>query len=299
MKVFLIGSNGFLGGYLYSHYQSLGYEVIKFSYRPDLKIQWISQIETIFENNNFDLIINAGACQEGGDDCDALKRIIDSNILFPASLASIVLKYNPLACLINFGSSWQIDGEGNSFPFNAYAASKSAIEPFYDHFSLSGLRVATLRLYDTYGPNDNRNKIINLIADALIENRELKISPGMQMLDFVYIDDVISAVDSVSRQLGLFTCGTHLKYSIRSHSPVTILDTLNIMRSIVGDDKKDRVEVGGKSYRSRERFKLYQFSLPAPPGWKPKISLVEGLTKIIRDKETIFLNTLKNNVDKV
>jgi nucleoside-diphosphate-sugar epimerase len=292
MKILLTGSNGFLGGHLYAHYHSLGYEVIKFSYRPDSGIPLNSQIESIFEGHIFDLIINAGACQEGGDDCDALKKIVDSNILFPASLASIALKNNPMASLINFGSSWQIDGEGNNLPFNAYAASKSAIEPFYDHFSLRGLRMATLRLYDTYGPNDKRNKIINLIADALIQNRELQISPGMQMMDFVYIDDVISAVDIVIKELADSSGGIHLRYSVRSHRPVTILDVLEAMCSIVGVNNKDRIVVGAKPYRDRERFKLSEFSLQTPRGWLPRISLLEGLTMLIRDRELNYISGL-------
>jgi nucleoside-diphosphate-sugar epimerase len=294
MKIFLIGSNGFLGKHLYNHYHSLGYEVIKFSYRPDSEISWVSQVEGIFKKNNFDLIINAAACQEEGDECDALKRIIESNILFPASLASIALKKNPHTCLINFGSSWQIDGEGNNFPFNAYAASKSAAEQFYDHFSLSGLKVASLRLYDTYGPNDRRNKIINLIADALIQNHELQISPGMQMLDFVYIDDVISAVDFVSKELRASLDGIHLRYSVRSQTPVTILDTLKMMCTIVGYDNIERVVIGARRYRDRERFKLYEFSLPTPLGWQPQTSLIEGLTMLIEDRKANFLRGLKN-----
>ena len=62
--------------------------------------------------------------------------------------------------LINFGTSWQVDEMGNNLPFNAYASSKNSVESFFDHFALNGLRVPTLGLYDTYGPNDKRDKIL-------------------------------------------------------------------------------------------------------------------------------------------
>jgi nucleoside-diphosphate-sugar epimerase len=118
-------------------------------------------------------------------------------------------------------------------------------------------------------------------------------------LVFVYIDVVISSVDYVRNELKDSPCGVHLKYSIRSYNPVTILDALKMMRSIVGINNKDRVVVGAKGYRDRERFKLYDFSLPTPPGWLPRIPLLEGLIMLIKDREANFLSGLNSTKNKI
>ena len=285
MKILIIGSNGFLGSHLYSYYEKQGAEITNFSFRSEEAIRCVSRLEEIVRYKNFDLIINAGACQESNDDSLTLKKIIDSNVYWPAALASISLKYNAKACMINFGTSWQIDGEGNNSPFNAYAASKTAVESFYDHFKLSGLRIASLRLYDTYGKNDRRKKIINLIADALIFNKELLISPGMQALDFVYVDDVVSAVDVVYKELKGLKGGVHLNYSIRSYQVVTILEVINMMRTLRNEKSGDKIISGAKEYRDRERFKLFKNSPQTPPAWSPKVGLKEGLAMLLSDRE--------------
>ena len=84
--------------------------------------------------------------------------------------------------------------------------------------------------------------------------------------------------------------GVHLRYSIRSHCPVTVLDVLELMCSIIGGKNKNKIVIGAREYRDRERFKLHEFSLPTPLGWQPKTSLIEGLTKLMSERESIFLS---------
>ena len=283
MNVLILGASGFLGSSLSRHYQSKGNNVFKASYRVEQHSESIISIEKIISSGNLDLVINASASQLSKDDPDSLISLVNSNVVMPAILASLIKKHCPRIPLINFGTSWQIDESGKGVPFNAYAASKTAAEPFFGHFAQDGLKIATLRLYDTYGPRDGRNKIINLIADSLINHTLLEMSAGMQAVDFVYIEDVIAAVEMVYRYLIDTPNGTHEIFSIRSGRVVTVLDLLRIVKEAVGLDSTPWIIPGVYPYRERERFVLFDETRTVP-GWNARVILEEGVRKVLADR---------------
>jgi len=280
MKVLIIGANGFLGSSLFRHYQNKKANILSFSYRPKTHEVSIANIESLIKHHQFDLIINASASQNGQDDLSALKELIYSNILFPSSLASIIKFNSPATCLINFGTSWQTGETGDPEPFNAYASSKSGIEPFFDHFALDGLRIATLRLYDTYGPNDKRKKIINLIADALVSESALQMTEGNQAINFVHIYDVINAIELTYKELKSSIKGCHLLYSIKSKDTVTVLQLLELMKNNLELDDISFIKLGVIPYRKRERF-LLRDKLQKPKNWETNLNLKEGISIIL------------------
>ena len=280
MKVLIIGANGFLGSALFRHYQSKKANILSFSYRPETHKVSIVNIESLIKQHQFDLIINAGASQNGQDDVDAINELVYSNILFPSSIASLIKTNSPATCLINFGTSWQTGETGDPEPFNAYASSKSGIEPFFDHFALDGLKIATLRLYDTYGPNDKRRKIINLIAEALVRRSTLETTAGNQSINFVHIYDVINAIELTYKELRRSNKGCHLLYSIKSKDTVTVLQLLELMKNNLELDDISFIKLGVIPYRKRERF-LLRDKLQKPKNWEPNLNLKEGISIIL------------------
>jgi len=279
MTVLVLGASGFLGAALVRHFSQKGEDVASLSYRPANHATFLRDLEAFLKQRCPRTVINAGASQTGRDDPAALEELLLSNVFLPATLASFMRACTPDACLINFGTSWQIGAAGESSPFNAYAASKGAAEPFLDHFALDGLRTATLRLYDTYGPNDPRNKVINLIADALIAKRELPMSPGEQEIDLIHIDDVVVAVEATLTFLAQEREVTHKVFAVRSGKPVTILEVLALLKQAAGMEEAPFIKPGIYPYRVRERFSLFS-NTPTPPGWRPRIELAKGLAQM-------------------
>jgi nucleoside-diphosphate-sugar epimerase len=283
MKVLLFGSNGFLGQSIAKEFGGRGRPVTKGVFRPGNIVQDLEQVERLLVADAPDIIVNAGASQTASDDANALNDLITSNVLFPASLCALMQKHAPKSIFVNFGTSWQIGDDGKSSPFNAYAASKSAVEPFLDHFALAGLRIATLRLYDTYGPNDKRRKVANLVCDAVILRQELGMSACEQVVDLVHIQDVLSAIEATLDHLVGLSEGRHCVFSVRSGKPVEVKEMVSIICEAAEVDVAGIVKFGVLPYRARERFHLYEKTLQ-PPGWAPQVTLSAGLRTLYESR---------------
>lgn len=285
MKVIISGTNGFLGGQLARHFVTRGDSVVPLQLRPDTSDIFLTEV---ISREQPDVIINAGSSQVTKDDARCIDELVLSNVLIPARISSLIKGYSPATYLINFGTSWQIDEYGSSVPFNAYAASKSAVEPFLQHFAQDGARIATLRLYDTYGPLDTRRKIVNLIADALMSGTNLPMSPGGQAIDLIHVDDVVAAVDCTIEFLRRQTSGVHAIFAVRSGSPTTVLHLLDMMTHLSGRSS-EKISPGSFPYRPRERLSLFADTI-TPPGWYPRISLESGLAEVLEARRHGLVN---------
>jgi len=102
-----------------------------------------------------------------------------------------------------FASSRQVYGEPISLPVdeespllavNSYGASKLAGEAYCRAFRREfGLQVGILRLANVYGPRDT-GRVIPLWIDQAMAGRELNVFGGKQVIDFVWIEQVVEAL---------------------------------------------------------------------------------------------------------
>ena len=179
--------------------------------------------------------------------------------------------------LVNTGTSWQHYNDEAFSPVNLYAASKQAFECMLRYYQEArGLRVVGLKLFDTYGPADSRGKLIELLLRHAAAGRELAMSPGGQLLDLVYISDVVEAylqaAEYVRRgeQLG--------NYAVSSGAPLSLRAVAAAVEQAVG--KPLAIQWGGRPYRQREVMQPWTGGQPLP-GWTPRVTLAEGLQKIL------------------
>ena len=101
-----------------------------------------------------------------------------------------------------FTSSREVYGEPEDLPVaeaaplqpkNAYGASKLAGEAYCRVFQGLGLPVTILRLANVYGPGD-RDRVIPIFLDRASSGQPLILYGGDQVIDFVWIGDVIDAL---------------------------------------------------------------------------------------------------------
>lgn len=283
MSVIVLGAGGFLGGHLVAHLRARGEQVHPMSYRPERHRAFLDDFAALLRAAPPSAVIHAGGSQDGRDDAAALQDLVLSNVLLPAAIAGLIRDQAPACRLVTYGSSWQTGEDGAPEPFNAYAASKSAAEPFLDHFAIDGVRCATLRLYDTYGPADRRNKVVNLVADAIIAHSDLAMSAGGQVVDLVHVEDVLAATDATLDLLRREPPGRHRVFAVRSGRPTTILEVVGILLRSAGIGNDGFIRPGVYPYRKRERFALYA-DTPTPPGWTARVPLEDGLRDLLEDR---------------
>ena len=67
--------------------------------------------------------------------------------------------------MVNTGTSWQHYENSDHRPSNLYAATKQAFEEILNFYATAyPLRVCSLHLSDTYGPNDIRPKLFGFLT---------------------------------------------------------------------------------------------------------------------------------------
>lgn len=204
---------------------------------------------------------------------DDIDRLMQSNILFGMQLVEAMTKVGARA-LVNTGTTWQ-HYQGQSYsPVNLYAATKQAFEDLLQYYvEAKKLCVVTLKLADTYGPDDPRPKIINLLRNSADKGESLLMSEGLQKVDLVHIDDVVAAYDCAARHLLGDNLIGHQAFSVSSGAPVSL-------KEVVGECERAwgvRLDVvwGGRPYREREVMSPWQGK--ALPGWHASVRLSDGL----------------------
>lgn len=212
--------------------------------------------------------------------------LVQSNILFGTQVLD-AMAVNGVTRIVNTGTFWQ-HFEGMEYsPVNLYAATKQAFEDILQYYvEAKDIQAITLKLFDSYGPNDPRSKLFHLLEKITREGTTLAMSPGEQLIDLVYIDDVVQAfVMAADRLLGGYA-QQHEKYGVSSGAPISLKKLVESYASEIC--KQLPIQWGGRPYRVREVM-LACNNLSTLPGWSPKISLHEGIKKILHRSEIPFI----------
>jgi len=204
--------------------------------------------------------------------------LIQSNIQLGTQLAEASVKHG-CRNFINTGTSWQSYKSPEYEPVNLYAATKESFEKILFYYSQSlGLRVVTLRLFDTYGPNDPRAKIIQLLVRSVKSGAELKLSPGEQRLNLVHIKDVIECFMLAYKWIDTQSPSTHKFFGVYDDVDYSLKEIVSVIELI--SERKLNVNFGVFPYREREVMKPVE-GYARLPGWHPIIALQVGLAELL------------------
>ena len=193
MKIVVTGPTGYLARFIILHLKSLGHEVITLTFNnldPD-DYELITQDAGI---ENCDVVINCAAAQVLGSTPNEIKELINANIYWPSVLLHALKEKNIRSSFIHIGSQWQKYDEEMDFPFNYYAATKSALEPIMQHFALDGIKIAVVLLSDLVGPADYRNKLHTRVIEALRNNIPMDTTGGEQFMNLIHVNDACSGI---------------------------------------------------------------------------------------------------------
>jgi nucleoside-diphosphate-sugar epimerase len=114
----------------------------------------------------------------------------------------------------------QIDELCPTHPTTMYGASKLAAQQLSERFcAVNGLRYVWLRLFSSFGPMDNPDWLIPYLTRSLIAKEKPKLTAAEQLWDYIYIEDVASAIRAVldsSDANGVFNVGSGKAYKLKN-----------------------------------------------------------------------------------
>lgn len=269
MKSYVIGANGFLGSHLVSWLEKDG-EVRKApAFDNTDQGKWQDSVLEDMHQFAPDVVLIPGASQSMGDDAKSLQALIASNCVLPCLVAQRLVEHFPRSKLVVFGTSWQFADANSYRPFNLYAASKQAGQDLLAHYTLCGLRILQLIMFDTYGEDDTRRKLLKILQDACACGEEIGTTPGEQEIDLVHINDVCAGVESAIRELETWDPAQGLLVrGLGSGAPISVKELIGRVGA--------KANIGARTYRAREVMKVYR-NYRRPAGWSPKRTEFQGV----------------------
>ena len=300
MKYAVTGGAGFIGSHLVKKLVERGNEVIvidnlntgkkqnieKISKKIDffeVDIRDFSAIEDILKN--IDGVFHEAALASVQDSFRIPDEFFDVNVNGTENIFKIAKK---LGIKVVYASSSSVYGNPISIPvkenddknpFNPYAKTKLEDDKLAEKYAKNGLKVIGLRYFNVFGPRQSKEYagVIKLFLGRIQQGLSPLINgDGLQVRDFVYVDDVVNAniLAMESNIDGEF-------FNIGTNSTISVLDLANIIIKFSG-------------------LKLKPIHQPAVPGdvkatqaditkakmmlkWKPTTSLKDWLKSAVLD----------------
>jgi UDP-glucuronate 4-epimerase len=191
---------------------------------------------------------------------------------------------------IPFAESDRVDS-----PVSLYAATKKANELMAHTYShLFGLPTTGLRFFTVYGPWGRPDMSPFLFADALLNNRPIKVfNHGKMMRDFTYIDDISKGViavldkptlgndspDTDVNQSGKLSLAPYAIFNIGNNAPVMLMDYIQTLASQLHCEPKLDflpMQAGDVERTMADTSKLEKWV-----EFKPSTDLADGVSKFV------------------
>jgi UDP-glucose 4-epimerase len=161
---------------------------------------------------------------------------------------------------------------------NTYAVSKLAGWHTWRTFlTPHSIETAALRLFHIYGPEQPTTGLIAAAIHAALHDERFELTPGEQLRDFVFLDDVVDALLMILTAplsgMKTYDVGTGVGCSVRSV-------VQRIFEKVGG---KGEAAVGARPYRSSEIMRLVADPQPATQdfAWRTQTDVEMGLTMTI------------------
>ena len=300
MKYAVTGGAGFIGSHLVKKLVEHGNEVIvidnlntgkkqnieKISKKIDffeVDIRDFSAIEDILKN--VDGIFHEAALASVQDSFRIPDEFFEVNVNGTENIFKIGKK---LGIKIVYASSSSVYGnpiripikesDGKN-PFNPYAKTKLEGDKLAEKYAKNGLKVIGLRYFNVFGPRQSKEYagVIRLFLERIQQGLSPLINgDGLQVRDFVYVDDVVNA-----NMLAMESNVNGEFFNIGTNSVVSVLDLATMIIKFSGLKLKPihRPPVPGDVKATQADITKAKMMLK----WKPTTSLKDWLKSAVLD----------------
>ncbi|RLD54906.1 MAG: NAD(P)-dependent oxidoreductase [Bacteroidetes bacterium] len=291
-KVLLTGANGYIGKYCLNILKSKDYEIhavdIDISNNQNESNVFWHEIDLMDRNQIFQLMKQVKPTHLLNLAWNTSNKNYNDTVHFNWTKAGMDLlesfSQNGGKRLVVTGSGFEYNWDygyctENITPVrfkSLYSASKHSLQVLIDTFCKENeMNYAWGRIFFTYGPGDNPNRLIPHVIQTIKEGKEVKTSHGEQVRDYLFVEDIANALVTL---LGSEIQGP---VNISSGQPIRLKD---IVSKIAGIMKGEHLIRLGAVEVSPDEAKIIvgnNSRLLSETSWKPNISLETGLKRTI------------------
>lgn len=255
MRILLTGGTGYIGTSLINLmlkdnveiYNITRDKIVKYHQQGIIELSNYNflNLSRKIDELNFDVAVNLAASYyfEEGEGVDVISGNLNLPFLILESFKNKNKKF------INIGTYWEYSlSRKNVKGVNPYGIIKKTTEGLIEYYRAYNVTCVDIKLYGTYGSNDSRGKIIDILIDATNEQKEIKVSKGEQSLNLVHVDDVTQVIRNA-----IFTSDyDNLKIGIASDKEYTV----NQLIKLISKHKKINIARERNEYRNDEVITL-------------------------------------------
>ncbi len=331
MKIFVTGAAGFIGFHLCKRLikegiYTIGYDNFNSYYDPKLKesrhkellnnikensnyfelingdIQDYKKLKEIFENHQFNIVVNLAAQAGVRYSIDNPKAYIESNLVGFGNILECCRNFK-IKHLI-YASSSSVYGGNFKLPFSEidsvdhpvslYAATKKSNELMAHAYShLYNIPTTGLRFFTVYGPWGRPDMAPMIFTKNILEGKPIDIfNNGNMFRDFTYIDDVIESTFRILKKIPYsnpnfnkeilnpaISWAPYKIFNVGNNNSIPLMDFINLLEQKLSKKavKKFRKMQAGDVKGTAADTKKIEMQT----GFRPDTSLAYGLEKFV------------------
>jgi len=275
-KILVTGANGFIGKVLCNQLILQGHEVAAIS--SDLGD--ISLIKTWEQISATDTVIHLAAKTFVPESWKNPGTFLETNTLGTLRSLEYCKKHQANMVYISsylYGNAktLPINEEAPVYTPNPYALSKKNAEDYCRLFANSyGVNTVILRPFNIYGFNQNPSFLIPEIINQVLQKKTVHVKDLAPKRDYVFIEDFISSIIKCLHinQFEIINIGSGISYSVK--------EIIDMVQQICGTNYP---VTSSNETRTAEIMDTIADITKAGSilNWKPKISMLEGLSRVI------------------
>jgi UDP-glucose 4-epimerase len=226
-----------------------------------------------------DVVFHLASRVTGARRVEEVLPTLRANLVSTVNLLSVALEEG-CGRVVLTGSMEEPDAaDAEAAPSSPYAAAKWAGSAYARLFhDLWGQAVSVLRVFMVYGPGrQDPARLVPHVVASLLSGEAPRLTSGERLIDWVYVDDVVSALEAAATAPG---AAGGRPIPIGSGSLVSIRDLVMELAGLVDPDIAP--VFGAVPDRPREQVRVADTE-PALRllGWRAQTALREGLMKTV------------------
>jgi CDP-glucose 4,6-dehydratase len=282
VKYLVTGGSGLIGNFLIPKIEENGDQVVDFDIRLGRDIMSEVQVKSVFRLEKPDVVIHLAAQSGVETSRDNVFNSLNLNIVGTMNVLE-ACRTEGIADVVVASSNhvygdqkeWPVTEDAPMNQLDTYSASKICADVLTRAYAHNyGLNTVAVRLTNTFGPGDvHDDHIIPGTIKSILRNEAPIIrSEGQIRKSYLYGTDAADAFITIARNTSILKGQA---VNVVGCDPISSLKLVESILALTHSDLRPNIlgQPNDQNHENMSRAKM------ASLGWKPKISLYEGIEK--------------------